>query len=300
MLMLAALHYRALQGDEELAPLYGAIGTSSPDEFARGVVDQLEARPELVRDELHRATQTNEPGRSAVIGAVLRELNQRGLADIHLIDVGTSMGLNLFPDQYRVNVDDPSDPSVLTMFDVYASATKGPLPTIHQRIGIDRNPLDPNEPDDVVWLRACLWPEEPGRAARFASILEQMRTWPPVTRLRGSAIERIDDAVAGCSPDATPVIFHTWVASYFSLEEQRAWRERAMRHVANGAVWIYFEFPWSVAGLRPPHSDIVSPRHGGTQIVVSEAGSEPASWGWAHPHGRWIALSPPGPSAKWT
>lgn len=297
MLVLAALHYGALRGDEVLGPIYDGIGALAPEEFAAGIVARLEEHPELVRDQLHRATQTNEPGRSAVMAAVLRELGARGVHDVHLIDVGTSMGLNLYPDQYRVNVDDPDDASALTMLDIYRTVRSGPLPTVHQRIGIDLNPLDPGEPDDVLWLEACLWPEEPERTARFESILANMRSWPAATRLKGPAIDLIDEAVSLCASSATPVIFHSWVAGYFPLAEQRVWRERAMSHVADGALWIYFEDPFTVSGLRPPPSDVDSPRLGGTQIVVCEARSQPAPWGWAHPHGRWIALSPPGGSA---
>jgi hypothetical protein len=276
MLVLAALRLGALRGDE----------------FASRVVARLEARPQLVRGELHRATQTNEPGRSAVTAAVLRELVARGVTDIHPIDVGTSMGLNLYPDRYRVNVDDPSDPTVLTMDDLNGNVRDGPLPSIHQRIGIDLNPLDPNEPEDVLWLEACLWPEEPHRLARFKAILERAKHWPEATRLEGRATALIDEVVASCPPAATPVIFHSWVAAYFPVEEQVRWRQQAMRHVANGAVWVYLEYPPLVAGLRPPKGRSERAREGGSQIVVAEPGAEPRAWGWAHPHGRWIALAP--------
>jgi hypothetical protein len=293
MLVLAALHYGALCADPVLAPLYDAIDELAPEEFASRVVSRLEERPDLVRRQLHRVTQTNEPGRSAVLAAVLGELKARGVDDIHLIDIGTSMGLNLYPDHYRVNVQDPSDPSVLVMHDLNGNVRSGALPIVHQRIGIDLNPLDPEQPDDVRWLEACLWPEEPHRNARFRSILEQMKQWPPATRLKGPAVELIDEAVSSCSSNATPVIFHSWVAAYFTLAEQREFRGRVMRHAAAGAIWIYFEHPSSVPGLDPPPSVTAPPRKGGSQIVVSEAGAEPASWGWAHPHGRWIALTAP-------
>jgi hypothetical protein len=293
MLVLAALHYGALCGDPVLAPLYDAIGALAPGEFASRIASRLEERPDLVRRQLHRATQTNEPGRSAVLAAVLRVLKARDVDDIHLIDVGTSMGLNLYPDLYRVNVHDPSDPSVLVIHDLNGTVRSGNLPTVHQRIGIDLNPLDPDQPDDVRWLEACLWPEEPHRNARFHSILEQMRQWPRAIRLKGPAVQLIDEAVSSCSPNATPVIFHSWVAAYFTPAEQREFRARVMRHVEAGAIWIYFEHPKSVPGLDPPPSATDSPRKGGSQIVVSEAGAEPASWGWAHAHGRWIALTPP-------
>ncbi|MFZ1063273.1 MAG: DUF2332 domain-containing protein [Acidimicrobiales bacterium] len=292
MLVLAALHYHALIGDDELAPLYHDLQERSPADFASSVCAVLERRPSLVREQLHRSTQTNEPGRSAVLGSVLRELNERGVSDVHLIDVGTSMGLNLYPDFYRVN-DDPGDGVALTTEHLDSTGSSTPMARIHQRIGIDRHPLDPANPDDVLWLRACLWPEQPERADRLDEILRAMAHWPPATRLEGTALERIDEALERCTPDAVPLVFHSWVAAYFTPEEQVRWRERIMSHVRERALWIYFEHPWAVKGLEPPAAPSAAPRRGATQIVVCEVGADPAHWGWAHAHGRWISLTPP-------
>jgi hypothetical protein len=168
----------------------------------------------------------------------------------------------------------------------------GPLPNIHSRVGIDLHPLDPDDPDDVLWLRACLWPEEPHRDARLRAILARRPSWPPTTRVRGAALDAIDDVVASLSPDATPVLFHSWVAGYFSPDDQVAWRDAVMAHVARGAVWIYVEHPESVAGLAPPTAPSPPPRSGSAQIVVTMARGEPAAWGWSHPHGRWMVLDP--------
>jgi hypothetical protein len=292
MLVLAALHYAALTEDRELSPLYAHLEAHSPEEFASKVTAVLERRPELVRDQLHRATQTNEPGRSAVLAAVLGELSGRGVSDVHLIDVGTSMGLNLYPDYYRIN-DDDQDGVVLEMEDLNKNITISSLPRIHQRIGIDLNPLDPANADDVLWLKACLWPEQPERTLRFEQVLEEMVLWPSATRLRGSAVELIDEALDLCTPDAMPVIFHSWVAAYFSPEDQVRWREKIMGHVRSRALWVYFEHPWGVKGLEPPETTNEPPRAGATQIVVCEFDDDPAHWGWAHPHGRWVSLTPP-------
>ncbi len=292
MLVLAALHYHALLGDDVLAPLYANVSKREPEDFAREVVRALEARPELVRDQLHRSTQTNEPGRSAVLASVLRALHQRGVNDIHLIDVGTSMGLNLYPDMYRVN-EEGGDGINLAMHDVNENVPRDDLPRIHQRIGIDLNPLDPRNPDDVLWLRACLWPEQPERNARFERVLDELNSWPRAIRLQGSALERIDEALSMCSLDATPVVFHSWAVAYFSDVDQRRWREIMLAHVAARAIWVYFEHPWSVKALDPPTYAATSPHAGGTQVVVCEQGGVPAHWGWAHPHGRWLAMSLP-------
>ena len=293
MLVLAALHFAALGGDETLAPLYSSIARVEPEIFARAVRRRLEEHPALVRDQLHRMTQTNEPGRSAVLVGVLRELEARAMHDVHLIDVGTSLGLNLYPDFYRVNVTSALDPAALLVEYLSDGGAAGTLPTVHQRIGIDLNPLDPNSPDDVRWLEACLWPEAPERIDRLHTLVDRMHTWPPATRLTGSALECIDDAVASCSKGATPVIFHSWVAAYFSPDDQVRWRERVLHHVRRGAAWIYLEHPTYVRGLTPPNDVRPSPRSGGSQVVVSEPRREPTSWGWAHAHGRWSALTPP-------
>jgi hypothetical protein len=292
MLVLAALHYHALTGDRELDPLYATMTNLSPADFAASVCAVLERRPELVRDQLHRSTQTNEPGRSAVLASVLGELNERGITDVHLIDVGTSMGLNLYPDFYRINDDDGDGVTLRTEY-LDARDASTPMARIHQRIGIDLYPLDPSNPEDVLWLRACLWPEQPERAARFDDVLREMTRWPYATRLQGPALERIDEALDLCTPDAVPVIFHSWVAAYFSPEDQVHWRERIMNHSRNRALWIYLEHPWAVKGLEPPATSAKAPRSGAAQIVVCEVGADPAHWGWAHPHGRWISLSPP-------
>jgi hypothetical protein len=75
-LVLAALHFNALVGEPTLTPLYEAISEAEPEVFAQGVVDALEHDPTLVSAHLHRRTQTNEPGRSAILGQVLRALDR--------------------------------------------------------------------------------------------------------------------------------------------------------------------------------------------------------------------------------
>ncbi len=294
MLILAALHFNALNGEATLAPLYEAIGEVDPEDFAQGVVGALERDPTLVSGHLHRRTQTNEPGRSAILGQVLRALADRGTSDVHLIDVGTSMGLNLYPDFYRTNSGDDGDLLNFEVLELAEPLVDTPLPAIHQRVGIDLNPLDPQTSDDVQWLKACLWPEEPLRRRRLEAMLEAMFSWPPASRRRGSALDVIDDVIDSCPSGATPVVFHSWVAAYFSRADQVTWRETMIRHTRSRAIWVYFEYPPAVKGLNPPAATAASPRPGGSQIVVTECGREQASWGWTHPHGRWIALSPPG------
>ena len=77
MLVLAALHLASLTGHDVLGPIYndarhGAL--EDPDGAARQVMDVVRSTPDIVRGQLWRSTQTNEPGRSAVIQAVMGDL----------------------------------------------------------------------------------------------------------------------------------------------------------------------------------------------------------------------------------
>src|ERR1700691_2380372 len=103
MLVLASIHLAALRGHPVLAPIYhdaryGLI--TDPEDAARQVLGAVHAEPDMVRSELHRSTQTNEPGRSAVFQSVIALIAQRGHSSINLIDVGTSAGINLYFDQF--------------------------------------------------------------------------------------------------------------------------------------------------------------------------------------------------------
>ena len=295
MLILAILHYASLRGHPVLTPLYESLNVGTrptPEEFASQVVDVLHDDPDLVASQLHRRTQTNEVGRSAVLQAVLRELAREGLDRVNLIDVGTSAGLNLYLDQYQVSREPSSDPLTLTCEYLEDSYRPGPLPQIASRIGLDQNPLDLNSADDAMWLRACLWPENPERLARLTAIEHHIASWPPRVLLRGDALTALDEALAMVDPSAATVVMHTWVAAYFPEDLQRAFASRMLELVSASRVhWLYLEWPRAVKALQPPKPPAVSPRPGASQIVLARAGDEPRHVGWCHSHGRWLSLS---------
>jgi hypothetical protein len=294
ILILAILHFHALGGHGQLAPLYEPLprgGDRPPDEFAANVRAILEGEPDLVLSQLHRRTQTNEIGRSATLRAVLSELHGRGLDEVNLVDIGCSAGLNLYLDKFSVG----SEPSELVLAcETLTPATFTPIPTIEARVGIDINPLDLRDPDDARWLRACLWPEEPLRLRRLETVESLLPTWPPLTLLRGSVMERLDDAVSACGTDHATLFMHTWAAAYFPETEQRALGRR-LRELCEGGnyYWVSCEWGPSVGGLELPPPRTELPRPGACQIAVTEPGQPTRDWGWSHAHGRWIALSPP-------
>ncbi|WP_112620037.1 DUF2332 family protein, partial [Micromonospora saelicesensis] len=112
-----------------------------------------------------RATQTNEAGRCAVLLPVLAALPQ----PLALLEVGASAGLCLYPDRYAYRYGDHRVGSGELVLDCAANGLVPPVgvPQVVWRAGLDLNPLDVTDPDDVSWLDALIWPEHAHRRARL-------------------------------------------------------------------------------------------------------------------------------------
>jgi hypothetical protein len=286
----------ALRGHPTLSPIYhdarhGRI--TDPANAARQVLEVVNAEPELVRGELHHSTQTNEPGRCAIFQSVIARVARRGHSTINLVDVGTSAGINLNFDQFPVREHDDDNPLTLVCRDDPSVDRSLDLPEVRSRVGIDPSPLDLAVEDDRLWLRACLWPEEPRRLARLDAIIENRPSWPETTVLRGTAAERLDDAITLGDPSSLTVVVNSYVVAYFSEVDQMAYFEDMVERCAHSNVaWISLESPFMV---NWPTSDTSSDsaRNGATQVLVTLPGTSPAEWGWCHHHGLWLELDVP-------
>jgi hypothetical protein len=289
MLVLAALQLAALRGHPVLGPIYdqarhGVLGDA--EGAAKRVVDVLHAAPELVRDELWRSTQTNEPGRSAVIQAVVAELASSVKA-VNVIEVGTSAGINLYFDQFIVRDHDDGKPLTLVCEDVTPLDRSPPMPDVLTRVGIDPNPLLLASDEDRQWLKACLWPEQRRRHDRFDAIVAATPSWPALTILRGRAMERLNDAFELVDASTLTIVMNTWTAFYFTDDERAEYFNEVSRRCANANVaWLSIESTM----VKWPHVDVDEEvRHrAASQIVVTHSGGSAVRWGWCHAHGRWL------------
>jgi len=290
MLVLAVLQLAGLRGHPTLGPIYdgarhGRLG--DPQGAAHDVLLVVHDTPELVRDELWRSTQTNEPGRSAVLQVLIADLVGDSVEAIDIIEVGTSAGINLCFDQFPVRAKDDGNPLTLICQDLTPIDRSRRMPVVNSRVGIDPHPLDLANIDDRLWLKACLWPEERRRHDRFDAIVAARPTWPGVTELTGSALERLDDAFDRSDVNTLTVVFNTWVAFYFTPDEQREYFDDLTRRCREGNVaWLSVEstmvsWPGVIADDEARHS-------GASQIVMTRPGSSPTHWGWCHAHGRWL------------
>ena len=291
MLVLGALHLAALRGHPVLAPIYDAARggrLSDASTAAQTVLSVVHDDPALVRGELHRFTQTNEPGRSAVLQAVIARVAHGRDRAINLIDVGTSAGINLHFDQFPVRSIDDANPLTLVCQDLAGVDRSLPLPDVRTRVGIDLSPLDLADDDDRLWLKACLWPEEERRHDRLDAIIDARSSWPNSTVLEGHALDCLHEAFELGDRHHLTVVISTWVAAYFSKQDQAAYFDEMVRRCqSDNVAWVSIESPF-VVDWPAPSGEGEPPRRGGSQILATVPGGPPAPWGWCHPHGHWL------------
>ncbi|MEV6968338.1 DUF2332 domain-containing protein [Hamadaea sp. NPDC051192] len=164
--------------------------------------------PAIEAEMRQRATQTNEPGRCAVLLPILASLPQ----PLALLEVGASAGLCLYPDRYSYRYGShalgdggPVLESALTGIEPPAAR-----PEVVWRAGIDLNPLDVTDPADVAWLDALIWPDHLHRRDRLRQAAEIAAADPPLL-VRGDLVEALPALAAQAPAGATLVVFHTSV-----------------------------------------------------------------------------------------
>ena len=232
---------------------------------------------ELTEVILSHRTQTNEPARCATLLPALAQLPQ----PLALIEVGASAGLTLLVDHYsydyagyRLAGRDPQAP-------ILHCEPRGPvplpagLPEVVWRAGLDLNPLDVNDADDVRWLSCLVWPGEGDRQERLARAIASARRDPPVVH-RGDLLTDLPALAVQAPAGATLVVYHTSVLTYVAPAER--WRFfTAVGDV--GAVWLSNEAPGAVPGIPSTareESAALLVRDGRTPLAHTD------------PHGTWL------------
>lgn len=188
-----------------------------------------------------RATQTNEAARCAVLLPVLSRLPQ----PLALIEAGASAGLCLLPDRYSYRyvsdgedfrldpVDGPSEVEIECRINRESIPTR--MPEIVWRAGIDLNPIDVRDVEQIRWLEALIWPGHEPRAARLIAASKVAASDPPQL-VTGDIIEALPALIDAAPREATIVVFHSAVLAYLDREARTRFIElvRSYPHV----VWV--------------------------------------------------------------
>jgi hypothetical protein len=228
-----------------------------------------------------RRTQTNEPGRCATLLPVLAALPQ----PLALLEVGPSAGLCLYPDRYAYRYQAERGEHVLGDSPVELRCTVSgsvPLPArrpdVVWRAGLDLNPLDVRDDEDVRWLESLIWPEQTDRFERLRAAVLIARA-EPSNLVAGDLLRDLPALAAQAPRDATLVVFHSAVLAYVDLAGRHAF---AAMMAALPGCWVSNEAPGVVIGTAVDTG-------GASRFVLARDGVPLALTG---PHGHtidWLA-----------
>ena len=210
--------------------------------------------------------QTNEPGRASLLYPSVSLACSEAEEPVALLEVGSSAGLLLAFDRYtvdytlaggahriagpaagRVRLACTSDRKASQDFDVSVQ--------IAERVGIDRNPIAPADPDGHRWLRACIWADQPGRLHDLNRAIV-VRAEIDAEIVIGDGASRLPQALAAVPLHRPLVVITSWSLTFMDHVQ----RTDLLAGLASAATrrrlwWIdngpYEDGPAHVHGARP-------------------------------------------------
>ncbi|MFC3300365.1 DUF2332 domain-containing protein [Arthrobacter agilis] len=242
---------------------------------------------------MRRTTQTNEAGRCAVLLPSLAAISADEGRPLALIEVGASAGACLYPDRYaydytpgrRLAPDGGSAVPPLACSTAGGVPLPAALPDVVWRAGIDLNPLDAGNDDDVRWLEALVWPEHAFRAERLRAALALIRADPPLL-VRGDLNDEVEPLVERAPTDAVVVVFHSAVLAYLDPAGRARFRDTMQRLAGSRARpvhWLSHEGYGTLAGVAGAMEK--APGEADGRFVLQHNGTTVARTG---PHGQSI------------
>ncbi len=149
-----------------------------------------------------------------------------------------------------------------------------------------------NDDEAIGWLRACLWPDVPGRIERFDAAVDVARAEPPPL-VAGDAVDLIDEAVKAVPDGVLPCLVSTWVLAYLDPRARVALQARVealAQHRRLAYITAEYEMtvPWlGPASRRPTVTGGELPTRLGL-AVWDQGGLETRLLAWMHAHARWL------------
>jgi hypothetical protein len=178
------------------------------------------------------STQTNEVRRAAVLFPAVALAEKQAGGKIGLVEVGASAGLLLglggFGYRYQTEqagqlVAGPAKPTLVLhcALELAEGADFPRLPKrlgIQARLGLDRRPVNLADPEQLAWLEACVWADQPERLRLLNMAAAAQRADPPEL-LAGDAVDDLPATVDRLPPDLPVVVLTSNVLSF--LEDRR-------------------------------------------------------------------------------
>lgn len=274
-LLLAAAH-RLVQADpiHPLSRYYPSLGGFDGVDgdtwplFRGFLLERADKVRELVRT---RFTQTNEVRRAAVLYPAVALVAKQARGKVGLLEAGCSAGLLLGMDRfgYHYQCDGGEQltagpaKTAVGLHCALGTAGEGVLPKIPKKlavgakVGLDRSPVDASDEDELAWLEACVWADQPDRIRLLRTAAAAQRKDPPEL-VTGDAVDDLASAAARVPAELALVVFTSHVLAYFSPERREAFLA-ALRDLAADRPlwWVSMEsYEAGLAHLLPGRDDL--------------------------------------------
>lgn len=227
-LFLAGVQYLLSSSKDDLVHFYPSL-TTTPKAisevypvFKAFVLSHSDELKTLFQEKL---VQTNEIRRCSYLYPMMTEIYKRHKKPLALIEIGASAGLQLGMDQYNYCYNEQLHINNSNNDFVLSSENQGqPLPTsisnapvVCKRVGIDLNPIDIHNEEELQWLQALIWPEHQGRRFLLNQALPILKELN-LQLIKGDAIKLIKDISREINEEAMLVVYHTHVANQIPME----------------------------------------------------------------------------------
>jgi hypothetical protein len=231
-LFLAAAHFLLLRGAQHpVARFYESL-SGAPERYEDPYPNFrsfcLEHENEMLNLIASRSVQTNEASRCACLLPIFVVVSQESHGKpLYMIEIGSAAGLLLLWDYYRYKYRDAlecGDPESPVQIECGLRGEASPpipkgFPRVSGRLGIDLNPVNVNNRDSRLWLRALIWPEHRERAHLLERAIELTQREPPEL-IAGDAVEVLPNILPLVPPDSILCIFRVWTSLPKRAREQ--------------------------------------------------------------------------------
>ena len=252
----------------------------------------LSHREEILTLIRTRRTQTNVVRRCTCLLPAFSMVQRESEQPLALIDVGASAGLNLNVDRYRYRylrggreAASWGRPEARVELEAELRGS-GDMPALADELlvrfrgGIDINPIDLSNADELRWLRALIWPEHVERHQRLIDAAAEL-AHSPVTLQAGDAVELLPGMINEAPSDSALTVYSTVALYQFPAERRQQLFELLAHASRERPVWfVTLELRYEdIADRQDPFLDITRFQDGGANRQRLARSS---------PHGWWI------------
>ncbi|SFB51517.1 hypothetical protein SAMN05216266_115108 [Amycolatopsis marina] len=277
--LLLAVAHRLIQADpiHPLSRYYPSLGgfdgvdSETWPLFRSFLLERAEQVRELVA---HRFTQTNEVRRAALLYPGVSLAAKQAGGKVALLEIGCSAGLLLGLDKfgYRYQCDGgeqltagPAKAAVglHCAMELAPGATLPKLPkklAVGAKLGLDRAPVNAGDEDELAWLEACVWADQPDRIRLLRTAAAAQRKDPPEL-MTGDAVDDLAAAAARLPAELPLLVITSHVLPYLPQRRQQEFVDALRGLAIQRPLWWISEEAYK-AGLGyvlPGRDDLAAP-----------------------------------------